>query len=758
VITRRHAAIGALLLAAVFLAFHLPYLPASLEDLDSINFALGVRQFDVAQHQPHPPGYPLFILAAKVAHALIPSEAKALAAISVVAGALGIFAIAILFARLRLDDEPRSDGWLVAATALAVACPLYWFTAARPLSDMTGLAATLAVQVMIVGARTDRDLIAAAFCAALAAGIRSQVVWLTVPLLVVRGVMKPLHQGNRHHGGHGGHGGPVGSSQDASFVSPVSSVVPSLRILAAYVVGALVWAIPLVLLTGGPAAYWRALFNQGAEDLTGIQMLWTRPNVRTFADALYYAFIAPWAVWWVAGLVLALSTVGAVVLLLRNRRAFALLIAAFGPYFVFDLLFQETFTSRYALPLVIPVVALAAAGASVLPRPAGLVAVTLLAVYSAHIGGTSVAAFAAEKAPAFRLLDDMQAASSTTPAPVLGMDRREEFDMRRPIRWAGHAMPPIARRLPSPPQHEWLELVKYWNGGGRAPVWFIADPLRADSELVQHAEPRSYRWSVPYPVLLGGVRPNIMDWHRFERPEWYLGEGWSLTPEAAGVAQIDGRGLTAGSIEGWIARETSGGTLLIGGRNFESASRSIALTLDAASLDEWSVAPGFFLRFVKLPPQQAADYAKLTVRTTPPSRVAIEQFDASSERPLLGYGDGWQEPEYNPQTGLRWRWLSEKGELKIRSSKSGAQLHVEGESPRRYFPRGSRLVVRAADRVVFERTLDDDFAIDMPIPDGVESLVLETDQFYAPADRSRPWRKSTDRRHLGLRIYRCELR
>src|SRR6185436_3036356 len=110
----------------------------------------------------------------------------------------------------------------------------------------------------------------------------------------------------------------------------------------AYVVGALVWAVPLVLLAGGPAAYWRALFNQGAEDLTGIQMLWTRPNIRTLVDALYYALVAPWAVWWIAAVVLVLSMLGAVVLLLRNRRALAVLLAAFGPYFVFDLLFQET--------------------------------------------------------------------------------------------------------------------------------------------------------------------------------------------------------------------------------------------------------------------------------------------------------------------------------------------------------------------------------------------------------------------------------
>src|SRR5438094_2686289 len=84
------------LLALVFLAFHLRYLPQSLEDLDSINFALGVRHFDVAQHQPHPPGYPLYILIAKAVHLAVPSEAATLSIVSLVAGAIGIFAMARL--------------------------------------------------------------------------------------------------------------------------------------------------------------------------------------------------------------------------------------------------------------------------------------------------------------------------------------------------------------------------------------------------------------------------------------------------------------------------------------------------------------------------------------------------------------------------------------------------------------------------------------------------------------------------------------
>ena len=60
---QRSASVALILL---FLLAHLVVLPRTLEDLDSINFALGVRQFDIARHQPHPPGYPVYIAMSKI--------------------------------------------------------------------------------------------------------------------------------------------------------------------------------------------------------------------------------------------------------------------------------------------------------------------------------------------------------------------------------------------------------------------------------------------------------------------------------------------------------------------------------------------------------------------------------------------------------------------------------------------------------------------------------------------------------------------
>ena len=126
----------------------------------------------------------MFIVVAKAVHAVVPSEGTALSVVSVVAGTLGVLAMAALFRRVERTDA--SIAWPLAATAVAMTAPLYWFTAARPLSDVAGLAAAIAVQAMTLSASSVRALAVAGFAAGVAAGLRSQVAWLTVPLLALR--------------------------------------------------------------------------------------------------------------------------------------------------------------------------------------------------------------------------------------------------------------------------------------------------------------------------------------------------------------------------------------------------------------------------------------------------------------------------------------------------------------------------------------------------------------------------------------------
>src|SRR2546428_6624333 len=58
-------------LAIAYMAAHLPWLAPSLGDIDSLNFAPGLRDFNPAAHQPHPPGYPVYISLGRISLSVI---------------------------------------------------------------------------------------------------------------------------------------------------------------------------------------------------------------------------------------------------------------------------------------------------------------------------------------------------------------------------------------------------------------------------------------------------------------------------------------------------------------------------------------------------------------------------------------------------------------------------------------------------------------------------------------------------------------
>ena len=262
-------------IAAAYVATHLPSLSPTLEDIDSLNFALGLRDFDPALHQPHPPGFPVYIALGRASYAIVARvassldrvvmEALALSIWSVIAAAIAIVAAAWFFRMLRAvgsDPNPRVAGSdpAIWATALLAASPLFWMSGLRPMSDMPGLAATLIALAFSARALEDRRWLPwAALVAGLASGIRSQTVWLTLPMLGLAMITQ------RRAGAWWLLSRPVG----------------------ALVAAALGWAVPLVAASGGLAAYLRALGTQAELDFAGVDMVWLNPTPRRLALSLY---------------------------------------------------------------------------------------------------------------------------------------------------------------------------------------------------------------------------------------------------------------------------------------------------------------------------------------------------------------------------------------------------------------------------------------------------------------------------------------
>ena len=83
------------------------------------------------------------------------------------------------------------------------------------------------------------------------------------------------------------------------------------------------------------------------------------------------------------------------------------------------------------------------------------------------------------------------------------------------------------------------------GAGRRATAWFLADPRRTDLDLfdrrsLQQGRGLSLGRARDRPEF-GGARPIGAEWYRLSPPDWVVGEGWSLTPEAGGPGA--GRGL-----------------------------------------------------------------------------------------------------------------------------------------------------------------------------------------------------------------------
>ena len=141
---------------------------ASLWDWDEGLFTLAVSEYDVTQHRPHPPGYPLFIAAAKAVHQLGVPPFRSLQTV-VMLGAIAIFPAACFLA-IELGFGFATS---VAAAAIFAFLPNVWIYSGTGFSDIPAIAlAFLACALLLRGRRSPRAYILGAIVLALAIGIR----------------------------------------------------------------------------------------------------------------------------------------------------------------------------------------------------------------------------------------------------------------------------------------------------------------------------------------------------------------------------------------------------------------------------------------------------------------------------------------------------------------------------------------------------------------------------------------------------------
>ena len=217
-----------------------------LVNWDSVQYALGVDSFDLAAHQPHPPGYIGYEWIGRMLAHLTGDVPTALTLMSVVSAALAPALLFVLARRML----PRS--YALAAALLFGFSPLLWHYGRVALTYAPEVALSLPFVLLVHRANREgrlRDLLGAALAFALLGSVRQSAILMLAPLWPL--ALRPFR--------------------------PRAQVGASAVLVAA----CLAWGIPLLRASGGTAVYVRE-----AIDLADLAVARTAFTTASFTGVL----------------------------------------------------------------------------------------------------------------------------------------------------------------------------------------------------------------------------------------------------------------------------------------------------------------------------------------------------------------------------------------------------------------------------------------------------------------------------------------
>lgn len=686
-----------------------------------MNFALALDHFDPALHQPHPPGYPVYIAIARLVYAIVPDAPKALALLSALAQAALVLPLFALFKRLSSTPDRA-----VLSTALTLFCPILWFNGARPMSDSVGLLFVVSTQALLLRALdTGRMLSAASLLVGLSLGVRLQAGLLTIPLWLWT---------LRRHKNLG-------------------------RPLAAIAVGTAIWAIPLVIASGGPGEYARA-FAETMGHAAESEPLIVKFTLNRASRALLNVSLGPWISPALGLWVTALWTIGLLATAARRRPTLLLAGIAFLPYFLFHALIQQAETVRYSLPYIPGIAWLAIEGLGALRerfrtfRFVEGVACGALVTIAAAVTVSPLALYHRTPSPPYAALRAIEARAAPRRDFVLAGHYR--FWRYFPLRPEGLSFVSAA------PGEAIPRLVEHFLTGDDREVLFLASPRRTDLVSFSRTSRRLLgRWEWPRSVrpFLSGERPNTAELYAIKSPVFFSSEGWLLSLESGRLDEIP----SSSSRFAYLKEMSVPGFLLVAG---VPRSGTVDCHLDIVLpgvLAEREPCRQPLLRGYLVPAGSAAlEYRRLSVMTTDgdgPLRTpfVLDGLDyGPADQPGFVQGEGWFHPERDEDL-QRFRWASPRARTLLHVPAGGARLVIEGTAPLKYLgPDPGIELTRDGRRLASALLTDGRFRLEAEIGDDgrpFQEVVLSTRRSFVPDAVQR----NGDRRRLALRVYSFSL-
>lgn len=153
-----------------------------LIDWDAVNYALALEQYDIRLGQPHPPGYFLYVMLGRLAHAFVGEGNLALVLVSAF---FGLLLVGVLFLVGRDLFGPRAGAL---AAVLGLTGPTFWFQSSVASSRTAEAFFAVLIAWLCVLVRRQRSVAWAfwllPFVLAVAAGFRQNILLFMLPLCV----------------------------------------------------------------------------------------------------------------------------------------------------------------------------------------------------------------------------------------------------------------------------------------------------------------------------------------------------------------------------------------------------------------------------------------------------------------------------------------------------------------------------------------------------------------------------------------------
>lgn len=202
-----------ILLIAFALITRIIFASPYLEDWDSVQFAIAINHYSITEHLPHAPGYPIYILMGKFINIFVNDPGRSLIFLSVFFGSISVAPI-YLFTKKAFDKDTA-----LIASLIFTLVPVEWMLSGVALTNAPGLFFISSLVTAIFYYLSNiKYLLFLSFVAGLILGIRFTEISVVIGILAFSLLRFPLKN--------------------------------YLYALILFILGALVWIIPMILITG----------------------------------------------------------------------------------------------------------------------------------------------------------------------------------------------------------------------------------------------------------------------------------------------------------------------------------------------------------------------------------------------------------------------------------------------------------------------------------------------------------------------------